>query len=198
MIVGQLTYLLCPGTELLQLHREEQISVMPVLCNQKTLKISHDSWSISAIREHDTYSSLGRRLLHPTVHVEWQPNMYRPKSTSVRYVSVALKLAKGCPVQSLVWLTEKLTFFLDTPLLKTRLHPLSPPNTITWLLLADYWAIRLPTQIRAGQTWVPRTFTRFNAATPPPAGGISLGLCPWEIPWSSPASPRKTPSFPPQ
>ena len=27
--------------------------------------------------------------------------------------------------------------------------------------------------------------------------GISLGLCPREIPWSSPASPRKTPSFPP-
>ena len=38
--------------------------------------------------------------------------------------------------------------------------------------------------------------------------GISLGLCPWEMPWSSPASPRemprsslacprKTPSFPP-
>ena len=26
---------------------------------------------------------------------------------------------------------------------------------------------------------------------------ISLGLCPSEIPWSSPVSPRKTPSFPP-
>ena len=26
---------------------------------------------------------------------------------------------------------------------------------------------------------------------------ISLGLCPWEIPQSSPAIPRKTPSIPP-
>ena len=27
--------------------------------------------------------------------------------------------------------------------------------------------------------------------------GISLGLRPWEIPWSSPTSPWKTPSIPP-
>ena len=56
-------------------------------------------------------------------------------------------------------------------------HPISPINPLNRLLLADHWAMLLPKQIRACRTWVPRHFTRYNAATPPPAASARAVTC---------------------
>jgi len=54
---------------------------------------------------------------------------------------------------------------------------LSLPFAITRLLLADHWAMLLPTPIGACRTWVPRHFTRYNAATPLPAASAHAVTC---------------------
>ena len=95
-----------------------------------------------------------------------------------------------------LWLIIRCNFFQSTIILhnvkKKELFPkpiyqrqiliggpplLSMPFAIIRLLLADHWAMLLPTPIRACQTWVPRHFTCYNAATPPPPASTRAVTC---------------------